>query len=157
VTGAGAAQRGFTLIELLMVVAILAIMAALAGPSMMQLIVGQRLKSAASDLHLALTKARSEAIKRNTDVTLSPTGGSWANGWSIANPSDPAVPLQVRGATSSISVTTTATSVVYKGSGRPTPATSNVSFVFGSSSTEARRCVAIEPSGRPYVKEGATC
>ena len=46
------------MIELLMVVVILAIMLALAAPSMAKLIANQRLKSIATDLHLTLVKAR---------------------------------------------------------------------------------------------------
>lgn len=148
---------GFTMIELLVVIAIFAVMAALAAPSMTRLIAGQRLKGAATDLHLSLTKARSEAIKRNADVTVDPSGGNWANGWSVVNPSDPAAPLDVRGVVTSVSIATTASSVVYNGSGRTTPASSGGSFVFSSSATDATRCLSIDPSGRPYVKEGSAC
>jgi type IV fimbrial biogenesis protein FimT len=149
---------GFTIIELLVVIAILAIMAALAGPSMTRLVGQQRLKSAATDLHLAMVKARSEAIKRNANVTVGPIGGSWENGWSIPDPENPAAPeLSVRGATSSVAVTTTATEVVFAGTGRTTPATAGASFVFTSTGANASKCLAIDPSGRPYVKEGSSC
>lgn len=150
-------QRAFTLIELLVVIAVLAIMAALAAPGMTQLVAGQRLKSAATDLHLTLMKARGEAIKRNADVTVSPTDGSWENGWSVADPGNPGVPVEVRGPTASVSVTTTATSVVYRGTGRTTTATAGASFVFSSPGTDATRCLSLDPSGKPYVKEGAAC
>jgi type IV fimbrial biogenesis protein FimT len=157
---AGARARrpssGFTIIELLMVVVILAIMAALAAPSMSRLVATQRLKSVATDLHLALVKARAEAIKRNASVTVSPTDGSWTAGWSMAETTTPDLRLDVRGPSSSVSISTTATQVIYRETGRTTPA-AGVSFVITSTRTDAARCLSIDPSGRPYLKEGSTC
>jgi type IV fimbrial biogenesis protein FimT len=150
------ANGGFTLIELMMVVAILAIMAALAAPSMAKLVADQRLRSAATDLHLALVKARSEAIKRNVDVTVSPTGGSWTAGWSILDPTNPDLQLDASAPSSSVSVASTATQVVYRGTGRTTNA-AGVSFVITATRTDAARCLSIDPSGRPYLKEGSSC
>ena len=141
------------MIELLIVVAILAIMGALAAPSMTRLIANQRLRSVATDLHLALVKARSEAIKRNAPVTVSPNGGSWTAGWSIDNPAG-GEPLDIHGPAASVSVTTTATQVVYRGTGRSAPP---ASFVITSTRTDAARCLSIDSSGRPYLKEGSTC
>src|SRR5947207_8578310 len=62
---------GFTAIELLVVVSIVGVLAAIAGPSFAPLIASQRASSAATDLYVALATARSEATKRNADVTLS--------------------------------------------------------------------------------------
>lgn len=150
-------SAGFTLIELLTVVSILAIMAALAAPSLSRLIANQRLKSSATDLHLTLLKARSEAIKRNVDVTVRPAGGDWTEGWSVLDPETPGGPaLDLRGPVASVSVTSTSTQVVYRGTGRITPA-GEVRFVFTSTRTDAARCLSIDPSGRPYLKEGSSC
>ena len=149
-------SKGFTMIELMMVVAILAIMSALAAPSMTRLIATQRLRSVATDLHLTLVKARAEAIKRNTNVRVIPTDGNWTAGWSIPNPENADwPPLDVRGPTASVSVATTATQVEYRGTGRTASAAS--AFVVTSSSTDAARCLSIDSTGRPYVKEGSTC
>ena len=147
-----AGNGGFTMIELMVVVAIMAIMAALAAPSMTGLIAQQRLKSAATDLHFTMLKARGEAIKRNTNVTVSPTEGAWSNGWRIVDPVDAAAaPLDFRGPTSNISVTTSATQVIYSGTGRTTGA----SFSFSAGGGGTSRCVYIDASGRPTVKEGS--
>jgi prepilin-type N-terminal cleavage/methylation domain-containing protein len=64
--------RGFTLIELLTVVAITAILSAMAAPAFKGLLAGQRVRATSTDLYAALVLARSEAIKRDTQVTLQP-------------------------------------------------------------------------------------
>src|ERR1700712_3687111 len=80
---------GFTLIELMVTVSIVAILALIAGPSLSGLIATQRIKAVAADLYVALSKARSEALKRNVNVTLSPkTANTWQAGWEIRDPSD---------------------------------------------------------------------
>lgn len=74
---------GFTLIELFIALAVLGIVMTLAAPSFVDLINSNRLKSAAFDLVVSLNYARSEAIKRNTDATLTPAAGGWSSGWSV--------------------------------------------------------------------------
>jgi type IV fimbrial biogenesis protein FimT len=81
--------RGVTLIELLTVVAIAAILAMVAVPSFKKIIATQRLKSAASNLQVALLTARSEALKRNASVCVSTSStactssGDWNQGWYV--------------------------------------------------------------------------
>ena len=79
----GRIAAGFTMVELLVTVTVAAILASLAAPSFSSLIATQRTKSVASNLHLALTIARSEATKRNANVTVAQKAGGWANGWTI--------------------------------------------------------------------------
>ena len=77
-------NRGFTIIEMMMTVVILGILAMLAIPSFNDLILSTRIKGGASDIYSALILARSEAIKRGTNVTITPTSGLWTNGWQVA-------------------------------------------------------------------------
>ena len=63
-------SRGFTLIELMVVISIMAVLLGIGVPSFKSFIAGQRVKTAAGDFSLALVFARSEAIKRNADVTV---------------------------------------------------------------------------------------
>lgn len=156
--GGGVRARGFTMIELMVVLAILGILAGLAAPGMSKLIASQRVRAAASDLHLALVKARSEAIKRNATATITPAAGGWAAGWTITapgpNPGDPVETIENHQVVPIVNVTSAAATVAYARNGRPAAA---ASFVFASPTTDLTRCVSIDPSGRPYSKEGSSC
>ena len=69
--------------ELMIVVAILGILAMVAVPSFNDLILSTRIKNGASDIYGALVLARSEAIKRATNVTITPKSGGWVAGWQV--------------------------------------------------------------------------
>lgn len=82
--------RGFTLIELMIAVAIMAILMATAAPSLIDIVLGNKLNSFANNLVASTILARSEAIKRNSLITLcvssngtSCTSGGWEQGWIV--------------------------------------------------------------------------
>lgn len=147
--------RGFTLVELLTVVAVVAVLSTLAGPPMLNLIATQRVRAVASDLHLTLMKARGEAIKRNASVTVARSGSNWHEGWQINDPEGGAA-LSTVSVPAGVTITNSpaASSVVYGSNGRTSASTS---FVVTSSSGTAVRCVSIDLTGRPYVKDASSC
>ena len=71
-------RQGFTLIELLVVIAMVAILASLAAPSFTTAIANQRVNSAAQELQSILLFARSEAVYKRTDSSLSAIGQTWS-------------------------------------------------------------------------------
>jgi type IV fimbrial biogenesis protein FimT len=74
---------GFTLVELMVTLVVLAIALGIGVPGFRDFIEGQKVKTAAFDLSSALMVSRSEAIKRNADVTLAPKTGGWTAGWTV--------------------------------------------------------------------------
>ncbi|KAF7962832.1 general secretion pathway protein GspH [Cupriavidus sp. UYMU48A] len=78
------ARAGFTLVEMIAVVTILAIITFAAAPSFSSMIAMQRVRGAALDLSSSLLLARSEAVKRNANVSMSTTGVAWTGGWTVS-------------------------------------------------------------------------
>jgi type IV fimbrial biogenesis protein FimT len=144
---------GFTMVELLITLTIVGVLAALAGPSFRTLTVSQRIKAAGSDLMTSMTLARSEAVKQNGDVTVTPVGGTWDKGWTISG-SGGAVKKQ--SSYSNLTITGP-TSITYNRSGRVTT-TSILSFQINDSasgSTIQGRCVTLGLTGQPSTKAGS--
>ncbi|MFE1573474.1 GspH/FimT family pseudopilin [Comamonas odontotermitis] len=89
-------NRGFTLVELLTVIAIVAIAAAIASPSMASFIRGNRVTAEINALSSAIRNAKTEAIKRggNVQVCASSNGDTctgsfdWSKGWLVFDDKD---------------------------------------------------------------------
>jgi len=147
---------GFTLVEIVTVVTIVGVLAALAAPSFTELMRSQRIKGTANDLLSTLAFARSEAVKRNANVTVSATTisgtSSWNNGWSVSYDSGgttvyPRVQAQLVQMSVSPSPTTI-TAITFGGGGR-TDVTANFTVESSPQSNNSTRCVEVRADGVP--------
>lgn len=141
-------SRGFSVVELMIAVAIVAIFAGIAAPTFRNILATMRIKTAASDIHLSLMRARSEAIKRNANITVATQAAGWTAGWSISNA------IEDHGAIAGNTISIAGpTSVTYTPNGRAT--TNPIDIGLTSSETTTVRCVSVSLSGHPTVKAGA--
>jgi type IV fimbrial biogenesis protein FimT len=151
--------RGFTLLELMLVITIAAVLSGIGIPSFTRLIADQRIIVAASEFQMALWRTRSEAIRLNRAVTLTPADGKlWESGWVALDPTIANHELIHRDPLVGVIVSSRATSLVYRPSGR-LGGTAQASFEIASktSSTPEKRCVRIDLSGQPMMlKQGCS-
>lgn len=83
-------SHGFTLLELMVSIALLAILITLGIPSFSSIIRNNQASADSNSFVTGLNLARSEAVKRNTEVRLSPIQGiitngntQWSQGWLV--------------------------------------------------------------------------
>ena len=84
-------SRGVTLIELLTALSVLAVLMAIAAPSFRQFTANSRTTAATNQLVTALNIARSEALRRSSDVVVCTSSNQatcsdsddWADGWIV--------------------------------------------------------------------------
>jgi type IV fimbrial biogenesis protein FimT len=88
-------QRGFNLLELMTALAVLGILLGIGVPSFAEMVRNNRVVTNTNQLVVALSAARSEAVRRGlptavcarsgatSDVCLTGTSNNWANGWLV--------------------------------------------------------------------------
>lgn len=148
-------SAGFTMVELLITLAIATILTTIAIPSFSGLIASQRAKTAASELFASFLTARSDAIMRNANVTVSPLTGGWSKGWQILDSANNV--LESHGALAANVAIPQSGGVTFRPSGRVTT-TSTSMFVITttSGSSTNHQCISLNLSGRPYMQAGQT-
>lgn len=141
--------RGFTIIEIVVTISVLALLISLAAPMYNSITANNRTRAAAYSLVASLSLARSEAVKRNTTVSVAPMGSGWQDGWEVAtggmtlSKNEPAPHLVLSGPLAGVS---------YQPNGR----LSTPGFVLFtvSATTGYTRCVVIDPGGRATLNSG---
>ena len=142
-------ERGFTITELTVAVAIVSIFVAVATPQVLLTLGTQRVKTTTFDFYAALIYARSEAIKRNAVVTITPRAGGFGNGWDVRLG---ATVLRSTLGSGAVAFNVPAGVLAYGQDGRLTTSTRFQATLTATNSTAAMRCVSIDPSGRPVIK-----
>jgi type IV fimbrial biogenesis protein FimT len=143
---------GFTLVELLVTISIAAILMGVAIPSFGTFVAAQRIKTTSFDLTSALIYARSEALKRNANVTLTSATGGWQNGWTLnagttaINRHEPLTGMAVTGPTAALT---------YRSNGRPTTSGNTFSISSANNAATPSRCISVALSGIPVSKAGS--
>jgi type IV fimbrial biogenesis protein FimT len=153
------ANGGFTLTEALVVLMIIGVLAAIGFPAMTRLLQAQSIRSASYDLHADLIYARSEAIARG--VTVSIIGNAttdFKQGWNIRENGGGTVLRTQPSRDSAINFTSTASSITFDRNGRTDSAAAvafNIVPTDGSTQDSMKRCIRLDPQGRPRTAEGA--
>ncbi len=147
-------SAGFTMVELLVTITIATILTTVAVPSFSALIANQRAKTAASELFASFLTARSDAIMRNANVTVSPLAVDWSQGWQILDPANNV--LESHGALTNVAIPQTG-GVTFRPSGRvQTGSTSMFVITTTSGSSTNNQCISLNLNGRPYIQAGQT-
>jgi type IV fimbrial biogenesis protein FimT len=146
------ASRGFTAVELMIVVVIVAILTAMAGPWMGHMVRAQRLRTASFDMNSSLQLARSEAIKRNVSITVAPNSGNWAAGWVIQDANGNVLKRQEAFDTLGI---TGPPNIIFTGSGRISAGAGLIIITADLGAGQGVQCryVTVDLSGRAVSKE----
>ena len=138
---------GFTLVELLVTIAIAAILLTLAAPSYTDLILTQEVRTSAQNLQTTLIFARSEAIKRASDVQVIPSGSDWKNGWTVRL-ADGTV-LRSQSALNAQLASIAGATITYGSDGHiPPPTPGVITFRVSGNPRVTTRCLRTDLSGR---------
>lgn len=168
-----AKNQGFTLMELMVILVVAAILATVGVPFWRSLMSSQHIKTATFDVMSMLIYTRSEAMKRNSDVTLNGIGT--ASGYTVTTvvsgtttklrQSDPVTGIQVSCVNTSTSphsymAQCPAAGLTYNSYGRLTgtyPPIELHAQVIGTTAdtTSANsRCITLTLTGQPYITKG---
>lgn len=143
----------------MIVVAIVGILAMFALPAMTSLLTTQAVRSSSYDLFADLIYARSEAISRGVTVTVTGAGGvDWKQGWNITVDAGATTLRSQPASSAALTFVGSQSAISYERSGRATNA-AEVQFsivpVDSSAQSFQKRCIKLDPSGRPRTAEGA--
>ena len=136
-------QRGLTVIEFIVTLLVAGILLGVGVPGFQKLVAAQRLRAASYNLVSDLVLARSEALKRRASVQLVPSASGWGGGWTVQSGGGTLAQRDRPG----IEVTSAPAQITFDLNGRVV--TSDPVVRIGLSATTGKRCISLDPSGRP--------
>ena len=141
------------MVELMIGLMLAAILSAVAVPLYRDYVDNQRLRAVSTDLHLALTLARSEAVKRSRPVQLQPSDDGWGSGWVIPSPvtGEPDILSEVHG--EAVAITGPA-QVRFNAFGRAAAA-AEFEIDVGAGGDMSTNCMTMGTDGRTKTEKGA--
>jgi len=167
-------SMGFSVVELVIVLAVAAILLGTAVPSFKETIQNNRLATQVNELHAGLSMARSEAVKRNNNVTICPravseggtlvcdSSGNWGNGWIVFVDDDADGEIEggeiVRVGDAMVNEITASFSedeVIYASSGLAISGTNGTFTLCDTRGADVARGLVVGPSGRPRLPIGS--
>ncbi|MBI3901542.1 MAG: GspH/FimT family pseudopilin [Nitrosomonadales bacterium] len=139
-------QQGFSAIELMVGIVIVSILLALAAPSFSSWVSNNRIRAAGESMLNGLQLARSEAVRRNTQIQfVLGTDTGWNVGCTTVTADCPAT-IQNRssaeGSTASVIMASDQTTAVFNGLGREVNANPLSSICLGSTAGLTSACLA---------------
>lgn len=151
-------NRGFTLIELMVTIAVIAILAMIAAPSMSNVLAKQKLNSTTRELVNTLTSARSQAALLRREVTVTLNSTSDQNTGTLFNwrPIDSKI-VDSAVTPQKIKLTSSVTSVIFTPAGMVKDATTDTSFVLCSNAIGISKTVTISRTGIVSLATDGTC
>ena len=149
--------HGFTLTEMIVVLMIVGALAVMGFPAMTRLLSTQAVRSASYDLYADLIYARSEAVGRGVNVTIVGVSGTdFKQGWNILELGGNTTLRTQSARSSAINFTSSANTVTFDRNGRASAAMSfNIVPTETTSDDNMKRCIRLDPSGRPKTAHGA--
>lgn len=142
-----ARQNGFNLLELMVTIAIVGIVAAIAYPSMQEVLAAQRVRAASSAVHESLIMARAEALKRNTTISFVTAG--LADGWSVQIKAD-GTEVSAQSALAGVAFDPVSPTIEFNSRGR---VTADIAVKISAANTTRTMCVEALATGRISERE----
>ena len=148
----GTKSKGFTIWQVMIPMIIVGVMSSIMLPSFSEMVKEQRLRQASSEFRSSIVLARSEAVKRNSYLSLVPNQ-TWDQGWCVNPNSDDTTCTDFSifkyGITDNMSVSSTSSSVIFNDWGRTSSCPQ-----FTMSIDNCSICLAVTSDGRVLSQKG---